>query len=251
MDTVLAHRSGPTSCSSTPALNDNDRPGRSHRRRRWTTWSALNSTAQQHGLLGLAGSHRPCGHCRLHLRRRRWMADPPLRHGQLQPLAVDYVDGHRAAATSRRRCTDPVDREACGMFRSGGGGVGIATRLTLEPGASGAPASGGVPPGRYRLAGHRRGRVQWVKSAARCPDISVFTPGRLRCFHLQVPSRTGVRPPGPDAAALLPRALRDAPAPRWTTFAPADAARLAQVHLDPPNWHPQGWCWLTPTMRAA
>jgi hypothetical protein len=43
-------------------------------------------------------------------------------------------------------------------------------------------------------------------------------------------------PAGPDAAAPLLKALRAAPAPALdTTWAPADAARLAQIHLDPPG----------------
>jgi hypothetical protein len=43
-------------------------------------------------------------------------------------------------------------------------------------------------------------------------------------------------PQGPDAAGPLLRALRMAPAPAVdSSWAPADAARLAEIHLDPPN----------------
>jgi hypothetical protein len=57
-------------------------------------------------------------------------------------------------------------------------------------------------------------------------------------------------PAGPDAAGPLQRALRGAPPPALdSSWAPADAARLAEIHLDPPDPLPALGIgrWLDPT----
>jgi hypothetical protein len=97
-------------------------------------------------------------------------------------------------------------------------------------------------------------------SVLHTPPTAPMFPAALRgvpVVHLAFAS-----PHGPDAAAPLLHSLRRAPQPavdsRW---APADARRLAQIHLDPPNPAPAlGFGrWLGPdtpaiaaeTLRAA
>ena len=137
-----------------------DRHGRSHRPRRRrddVVRAQLDGSAARFVRAGRVLTDR--GHCRLHLRRRRWMADPPLRHGQLQPAGCRLCRRQRAAATSRRRCT-----------RSGGprGAVDVSwrrrsrhrhqahTRTRCAP-----SAVGGLPiVGHYRAQTGHRGVVE-------------------------------------------------------------------------------------------
>ncbi|MFI7231504.1 FAD-binding oxidoreductase [Nonomuraea angiospora] len=89
------------------------------------TWSAVNAAAEQHGLLGLAGSAPSVsvsgytfGGGIGWLVRRDGLAS-----GALQ--AVHYVDGSGRSRTAADDATEEVDRAAIWAFR-GAGGVGIA-----------------------------------------------------------------------------------------------------------------------------
>ncbi|KQY06797.1 hypothetical protein ASD37_11625 [Mycobacterium sp. Root135] len=95
------------------------------------TWSAVNAVAERDGLLGLAGSSPTVGVAGYtfgggvgYLTRPHGMASSAL-------LAVDYVDGNGQARRATEDADDVVDREALWAFR-GGGGVGVATTLTME-----------------------------------------------------------------------------------------------------------------------
>src|SRR4051812_18931695 len=94
-------------------------------------WSAVNAAAEQHGLLGLAGSAPSVsvsgytfGGGIGWLVRRDGLASGALR-------AVHYVDGSGRSRTAADDATDDVDREAMWAFR-GAGGDRIALKLEVE-----------------------------------------------------------------------------------------------------------------------
>ena len=207
-----------------------------------TTWSALNSTAQRHGLFGLAGSSPTVAIAGYTFGGGVGWLTRPYGMASSSLLAVDYVDGSGRPRRAAEDAPDPVDREALWAFR-GGGGVGIATRLTLELVAPQALWAG------YQLwdiTALKPVTEAWSSAMAEVGDalstsISVLhtPPGSpfppslqgVPIVHLAFAS-----PAGPDAAAPLLRALRGAPSPALdNSWAPADAARLAQIHLDPPD----------------
>lgn len=207
-----------------------------------TTWSAVNAVAERDGLLGLAGTSPSVGVAGYtfgggvgYLTRPYGMASSAL-------LAVDYVDGGGRVRRAAEDAADPVDREALWAFR-GGGGVGVATALTVEL----------VKP-RQLWAGYRLWTIDalasvadaWVDGMGRvgdalattlsvlrtAPGASAFPPALrgVPVVHLAFASAHG-----PDAAQPLLHAVRKTPPPNVDSgWAPADATRLAQIHLDPP-----------------
>ena len=135
-----------------------------------------------------------------------------------------------------------MDREALWAFR-GGGGVGIATRLTLELAAPQALWAGfqlwditalsAVTEAWSSAMGEVGDALATSISVLHTPAGPPFPPALqgVPVVHLAFAS-----PAGPDAAAPLLKALRDAPSPALdNSWAAADAARLAQIHLDPPG----------------
>ena len=207
------------------------------------TWSTVNAVAQRDGLFGLAGSSPTVGVAGYtfgggvgFLTRPHGMASSSL-------LAVDYVDGNGDVRRAAEDAADEVDREALWAFR-GGGGVGVATTLTVEL----------VQPENV-WAGYQLWSIEalgsvveaWVDAMSRigpalATSLSVLhTPPGAPAFP---PPLQGVpvvhlafaSPAGPEAAGPLLHALRAAPPPVVnSSWAPADAARLSQIHLDPPN----------------
>jgi hypothetical protein len=207
------------------------------------TWSAVNAVAERDGLLGLAGSSPTVGVAGYtfgggvgYLTRPHGMASSAL-------LAVDYVDGNGQTRRATEDADDVMDREALWAFR-GGGGVGVATALTVEL----------VEP-RELWAGYQLWSIDALESVAEAwanamtqigdalsTTLSVLhTPPRAPAFP---PALRGVpvvhlsfaSPEGAEAARPMLEALRAAPQPAVdSSWAPADAARLAQIHLDPPN----------------
>ena len=207
------------------------------------TWSAVNAVAERDGLLGLAGSSPTVGVAGYtfgggvgYLTRPHGMASSAL-------LAVDYVDGNGQTRRATEDADDVVDRDALWAFR-GGGGVGVATTLTMKL----------VEP-QELWAGYQLWSVDaldsvagaWANAMAQIgdalsttlsvlhtpPGAPVFPPALrgVPVVHLSFAS-----PEGAEAARPLLEALRAAPQPAVdSSWAPADAARLAQIHLDPPN----------------
>jgi len=207
------------------------------------TWSAVNAVAERDGLLGLAGSSPTVGVAGYtfgggvgYLTRPHGMASSAL-------LAVDYVDGNGQTRRATEDADDVIDREALWAFR-GGGGVGVATALTVEL----------VEP-RELWAGYQLWSVDALESVAEAwanamaqigdalsttlsvlhtpPGAPMFPPALrgVPVVHLSFAS-----PEGAEAARPLLEVLRAAPQPAVdSSWAPADAARLAQIHLDPPN----------------
>lgn len=207
------------------------------------TWSAVNAVAERDGLLGLAGSSPTVAVAGYTFGGGVGFLTRPYGMASSSLLAVDYVDGNGQMRRAAEDAVDAIDREALWAFR-GGGGVGIATALTVEL----------VAP-RQLWAGYQLWSIDalgpvvdaWVSAMGQIGDalstsISVLhTPAGAPAFP---PALRGVpvvhvafaSPQGPDAASPLLRGLQIAPPPVVnSSFAPADAARLAQIHLDPPH----------------
>ena len=223
------------------------------------TWSAVNERAQRHGLFGLAGSSPTVAVAGYTFGGGVGWLTRPYGMASSALLAVDYIDGRGQPRRASEDAEDPVDREALWAFR-GGGGVGIATRLTVELVAPQTLWAG------YQLwditaltpvvdawasaMGEVGDTLSTSISVLHTPPGSPF-PASLRgvpIVHLAFAS-----PAGPDAATPLLHALRGAPPPALdSTWAPADAARLAQIHLDPPDPLPALGVgrWLGPTAPA-
>jgi hypothetical protein len=204
------------------------------------TWAAVDAAAQRHGLLGRAGSAPDVGISGYTfgggvgwLARSSGLASAALR-------TVDYVDGRGAIRRAADDAADPADRNALWAFR-GGGGVGVAARLEFS-----------LVPIEDLWAGYLlwpAGHLDAVVSAwaaalpqigpALATSISVLHappfppfPESLRgtpVVHLALAS-----PQGPEHASALREALASVPAAAVDTWGPADAERLAGIHLDPP-----------------
>lgn len=220
-----------------------DAPARVARVGAGATWSQVNARAEGAGLLGLAGTSPTVAVAGYtfgggvgFLTRPHGMASSSL-------LAVDYIDGNGALRRAAEDATDAVDRDALWAFR-GGGGTGLATSLTVELVAVDDPWAGyllwsidaleAVVDAWATAMGHVGAALSTSLSVLRTPPGSPAFPPPLQgvsVVHLAFAS-----PQGPDAALPLLQALSTAPAPAVNSqWAPADAARLAQIHLDPPG----------------
>lgn len=205
------------------------------------TWSAVNTAAEQHGLLGLAGSAPSVsvsgytfGGGIGWLVRRDGLASGALR-------AVHYVDGRGRFRIAADDAADELDRAAIWAFR-GAGGVGIAH--TLEVNLFPAPA---LHAGALLWAVDELPAVvaAWSSTVNDLPSsvscsISVLHVPPMPPFPVELQGRVAVHlaiadPDGPDAAAPLLDAMRAAAEPVSDTWGPTDAAGLARIHLDPPT----------------
>jgi hypothetical protein len=208
------------------------------------TWSAVNAAAEQHGLLGLAGSAPTVsvsgytfGGGIGWLVRRDGLASGSLR-------AVHYVDGGGRLRVAADDAEDRLDRDAIWAFR-GAGGVGIAHTLELDlvpvPDLyAGALLwhAGALPElvaAWSGLIGTLAGSVASSLSVLHVPPLPPF-PEELRgsvAVHLAIAD-----PDGPAAAAPLLDAMRAAARPVLDDWGPKDATGLARIHLDPPTVTP-------------
>ncbi len=205
------------------------------------TWGRINREAERHGLLGLAGSAPSVsisgftfGGGLGWLTRPNGMASSAL-------LEVEYVDGAGRIRLATEHADDPIDRDALWAFR-GGGGVGVATRLHFEL----------VP-----VPDLHAGSLLWpvdalddvVAAWARSlPDVGRDVGTSISVLHLPpdpalpdgIRGRTVVHlaiaaSTGETGALPLLEAVRRASPALVDTWAAADAATLAGIHLDPPG----------------
>lgn len=207
------------------------------------TWSAVNALAERDGLLGLAGTSPTVSIAGYTFGGGVGFLTRPYGMASSSLLVVDYVDGNGELRRAAEDAADVVDREALWAFR-GGGGVGVATALTVELVAPqelwagyqlwSIDALGPVVDAWASAMGQIGDAFSTSISVLHTPPGAPSVPPALQgvpVVHLAFAS-----PQGPDAASPLLRALRTAPAPVVDSgWAPADAARLAEIHLDPPN----------------
>ncbi|MCU1526761.1 MAG: linked oxidase domain protein, partial [Frondihabitans sp.] len=226
------------------------------------TWGVINTEAEKHGLLGLAGSAATVAIAGFTfggglgwLTRPHGMASAALR-------TVEYVDGWGAIRVASDDAADALDREALWAFR-GGGGVGIATRLTFDLYPVGSLYAGyllwpiealdAVVGAWANAIGTVGPAVATSISVLHAPPAPPFPPERQGqpLVHLAVASTEGE-----DGALPLLEAVRGASAAQVDTWAPATANELGGIHLDPPSAVPAiGFArWLsaeTPTSASA
>src|SRR4051812_46079380 len=204
------------------------------------TWSGVNAAAEQHGLLGPAGSAPSVpvsgytfGGGIGWLVRRDGLASGALR-------AVHYVDGSGRCRVAADDAPDPLDRDAIWAFR-GAGGVGIAHTLEvdlfpapdLHAGTLLWPASElpHLVAAWSSAIGAVGGGVSSSFSVLHIPPLPLF-PEELRgrvAVHLAIAD-----PDGPTAAAPLLDAVRAAARPVTDDWGPKDAAGPAPLPPHPP-----------------
>jgi FAD/FMN-containing dehydrogenase len=206
------------------------------------TWSALNAQAEKYGLMGLAGSSPSVAVAGYTFGGGVGWLSRPYGMASSRLLAVDYVDGYGRLRRAADDADEPMDREALWAFR-GGGGVGVATSVSIEL---------VTPPELW--AGFQLWHIDVLKPVVAAWNTAMDSVGDALSTSISVlhtppdaplpPPLRGVpvvhlafaSPMGAEAAAPLTDALRAAPPPTYdSAWAPADAARLAQIHLDPPD----------------
>src|SRR3954453_23380083 len=207
-------------------------------------WSAMNAAAEQHGLLGLAGSAPSVSVSGYTFGGGiGWLGRPDgLGSGGMR--AVHYVEGRGRFRTAADDAADDVDREAMWAFR-GAGGVGIAHTLEfdlvpapdLHAGALlwHADALPELTAAWSRTIGTLGGSVSSSLSVLHVPPLPLFPPELQGKAAVHLPIAV---PDGPVAAAPLLDAMRAAAAPVSDSWGPTDAAGLARIHLDPPTATP-------------
>lgn len=204
------------------------------------TWAKVNAEAEQHELLGLAGSAPSVSVSGYTfaggvgwLVRRDGLASGSLRR-------VHYVDGHGKSRTAADDATDLIDRDAMWAFR-GAGGVGIAHTLEYDLAPVGNLHAGlllwrgsALPDliGAWKNGIESAGPgVSTSIAVLHVPPVPPF-PEELHgsvAVHLAIAD-----PDGPDGATPLLEAMRAVATPVIDDWGPKDAAGLARIHLDPP-----------------
>ncbi|HEY2523283.1 MAG TPA: FAD-binding protein, partial [Streptosporangiaceae bacterium] len=216
-------------------------------------WSKVQEQAWPHRLLAPSGTSPTVGVSGYTFHGGvGWLARPfGLASGSLR--SVDFVDGAGVARRAAGDSPDPADREALWAFR-GGAPVGVATELTFDLHPVPELWAGYLLwPGQHLPAL----AAAWAGALAEAPDALTSTLGLLALppegpfpdalkgttvVHLSYASVAGEA-----GLAGLRSALRAVAEPTVDTTGPADAARLAQIHLDPPGGIPARGMgqWLT------
>jgi FAD/FMN-containing dehydrogenase len=205
------------------------------------TWGAVNEAAQQHGMLGLAGSAPSVSVSGYSfaggigwLVRRDGLASGALRR-------VHYVDGAGRSRIAADDAPGATDRDAMWAFR-GAGGVGVATTLQVD--LFPAPA---LHAGKFLWHVDALDAVvdAWLNSLDSigrgvATSIAILHVLPVPLFPDELHGKVAVHlavadPDGGEAAEPLISAVRAAAVPVADDWGPADAARLAQIHLDPPD----------------
>ncbi|MDT5026934.1 MAG: hypothetical protein QOE61_3360 [Micromonosporaceae bacterium] len=206
-------------------------------------WGSVNAQAQQHGLLAASGSAPDVGVAGYTFGGGVGWLTPTfgLAAGALR--SVTYLDGAGTVRVASDDAVDDVDREALWAFR-GGGGVGLAVELVFDlfpvtdlwAGYLLWPSEELAPVVEAWSAGIGSGSdVATSLSILHTPPGPPF-PAALQgrpVVHLAVAA-----PRGAACAEGLLAALADASAPAVDTLGPADAKKLAGIHLDPPPGTP-------------
>jgi FAD/FMN-containing dehydrogenase len=218
-----------------------DPAGRTARAGAGVVWAELQHAAEPHGLLGPGGTSPTVGIAGYTFGGGvGWLARP---HGlgSAALLGVEYVDGAGNLRRATETAPDPADREALWAFR-GGSPPGIATELEIRlfpvpdlwAGFMLWPAERAGPLARAWTAALATlaPAVTSTLALLRLPPAGPFPDWLLgtTVVHLSYASVTGER----DLRPLL-EAMAAVATPAVDTTGPADAARLASIHLDPPG----------------
>lgn len=205
------------------------------------TWSTVNAAAEQHGLLGLAGSAPSVsvsgytfGGGIGWLVRRNGLASAALR-------VVHYVDADGQLRTAADDAPAEIDRSAMWAFR-GAGGVGIAHTLEFDLFPAPDLHAGALlwhAEALPQLIAAWSSTIGTVASSV-SSSISVLHVPPLPPFPQELHGKVAVHlaiadPDGAAAAAPLLEAMRAAAEPVVDSWGPTDAAGLARIHLDPPT----------------
>jgi len=203
-------------------------------------WGAINLEAEKFGLLGRAGSAPDVAVCGFTFGGGAgWLTRPHgLAAGAL--TAVDYVDGFGNVRRAADEASAEVDRAAVWAYR-GGGGVGVAGTLEFDLVAVDDLWAGSMLWQIDELAGVVSA---WSETIAHVgpalatsigvlrvppgPPIPGTQPGQ-QVVHLVMASSDGA-----GHAAALRDALAELPAPLVDSWGRCDAARLGEIHMDPP-----------------
>jgi FAD binding domain len=217
-----------------------DRERRTARVGAGAQWGAINLEAEKFGLLGRAGSAPDVAVCGFTFGGGAgWLTRPHgLAAGAL--TAVDYVDGFGNVRRASDDASAEVDRAAMWAYR-GGGGVGVAGTLEFDLVAVDDLWAGSMLWPIDELAGVVSA---WSDAIARVgpalatsigvlrvppgPPIPGTQPGQ-QVVHLALASSDGA-----GHAVALRDALAALSAPLVDSWGRSDAAKLGEIHLDPP-----------------
>jgi FAD/FMN-containing dehydrogenase len=208
------------------------------------TWSDVNRAAQEHGLLGLAGtaptvsvSGYTFGGGIGWLARRDGLASGSLRR-------VGFVDGSGRPRVASDESLESLDRDALWSFR-GAGGVGVATELELDLFPTPALHAGTLL---WPVDALDAVVDAWADSLRTVgpsvtSSIAVLHVPPAPAFPESLRGRVAVLlavadPDGARGAEGLITAVRAAAPPVADDWGPSDAQRLARIHLDPPDAAP-------------
>lgn len=213
-----------------------DPAGRTARAGAGATWSALNAAAEQHGLLGLAGTAPDVGVVGYTVYGGIGWLTRPYGLASASLRRVQFVDGDGKPQVA----AEDENPDALWAFR-GAGGVGIATAVEIDlvavqdlwagyqlwPISQAEAVVTAWAAALERIGTDLTSAIGFL-SAPDAPTIPEQLRGH-RVVHLPAASIRG-------AAGFAPMqdALRAAPSPAIDTLGPCDAQRLAAIHLDPP-----------------
>jgi hypothetical protein len=203
-------------------------------------WGAINLEAEKFGLLGRAGSAPDVAVCGFTFGGGAgWLTRPHgLAAGAL--TAVDYVDGFGNVRRAADDASAEVDRAAMWAYR-GGGGVGVAGTLEFDLVAVDDLWAGSMLWPIDELAGVVSAWSETIARAgpALATSVSVLrvppgppiprTQHGQQVVHLALASSDGA-----GHAAVLRDALAALSAPLVDSWGRSNAARLGEIHLDPP-----------------
>jgi FAD/FMN-containing dehydrogenase len=203
-------------------------------------WGAINLEAEKSGLLGRAGSAPDVAVCGFTFGGGAgWLTRPHgLAAGAL--TAVDYVDGFGNVRRAADDASAEVDRAAMWAYR-GGGGVGVAGTLEFDLVAVDDLWAGSMLwpiddlaavvsawSETIALVGPALATSIGVLRIGPGPPIPGTRPGQ-QVVHLAMASSDGA-----GHAAALRDALAHVADPLVDSWGRSDAARLGEIHLDPP-----------------
>lgn len=205
------------------------------------TWADVQQRAERHALFGLAGTAPSVGVAGYTFGGGvGWFARPyGLAAGRLR--AVRYVDGLGRVRMAADDASEDLDRRAIWAFR-GGAPVGIATELHLDLVRPGPVWAGHLL---WSAAAAQALISTWAEALPGLPDTVTSTMAMLQLppsgpFPIELLGAPVVHLSyaavgGEPVLHALREQMRAVATPAVDSTGPADAQRLGQIHLDPPE----------------